>query len=696
MKKDRENIGGYPLYPSGRFSLAPAQGYNMHSRRNRLLVLLLLVLPMLIGACAYFNTFYNAQDYYQRALEAMDTRSATGEIELPRQASDAFGTAIEKSHKVIEKYPTSRYVDEAFFIIGRSHYYRREYGLAERFLQQLLNEYPWSPYSNEVSIWLARVHAEMGLNDAVDADLAPILGMDQPPRKLLTDIYLLRSDMAMRAGDNNRAVLMLSEAAESSTDPGQKAAIYYQLFTLTIEMNEYATALEFLNQFARTTPSEKERVEARLKRVQLLQEMGDLEGAYKEIRNMVSLREFADIIPGLQLELAKIELARGNIDEALLRFTEIIDEHATLPEASESAYRVGVIYLTQLHDIEQAQDFFKRVKRNTTYYQPAQNGIAQITTLVKQNDLIVDLRSKIGLAVDQDEQGTMSAQIPSEELAEEGERAPDTPREKSRTSAGSIGEIEMLEEMEGQPIPEPELAVEQPVEPVEQIIETESVESVIDTAQIRQELAYAMYRLGEIKMFDMTDTSGALEIMADIVSNFEKTDVAAQAAYMLYYYADEQSEQKLFWEAMLGERFPTSPYGRYLSDRELKQEDALLDSLTNLAALKIAADPVSSIQVYRKIRQLFGTEHSVFSIAYLYDEYLADLDSAIIGYDDYLAIYPDGEYSATARQRLEFLQGIKAGEADLSQEANIPTGINPEQTPPDSAAAGTRQDDQSP
>ena len=695
MKKRLED-NGYPFHRPGTISLSIALRFDIQRRRKKLLVSFMLVLPMLIGGCAYFNTFYNARDYYQRALEAMDTRSAMGEVEIPRQSHDDFGTAIDKSHKVIDKYPTSRFVDEAFFIIGRSHYYRREYGLAERFLQQLLNEYPWSPYSNEVSVWLARVHAEMGLNDAVDEDLAPILEIDPPPRKLLTDIYLLRSEMAMREGDNNRAVLMLTEAAEASTDPGQRAAIYYQLFSLTIDLNEYAKALDFLNQFARTTPSEKERVEARLKRVQLLQEMGDLEGAYKEIRNMVSLREFADIIPGLQLELAKIELARGNLDEALLRFTEIIDEYATLPEASESAYRVGAIYLTQLHDIEQAQDFFKRVKRNTTYHQPAQDGMAQITTLVQQNKMIVNLRSEIGLTVDEDEEGMIAAQMSLEELAEEAERASDTSRRRSRTRTEFEGEIEKPEEMEGQPVLEPEPVVEQPEEVVDQMIETESAEAVIDTARIRQELAYAMYRLGEIKMFDMTDTSGALEIMADIVSNFEETNVAAQASFMLYYYAADQSEQKLFWEAILGERYAKSPYGRYLSDREPQPVDASLDSLTNLAAKHISSDPISSMRVYRKIRRLFGTEHSVFSIAYLYDEYLANLDSAIIGYDDYLTIYPTGEFSETARQRLELLQRIKASEAGISQGANIPADINPEQAPPDSSAAGMRPNDQTP
>jgi tetratricopeptide (TPR) repeat protein len=651
-----------------------------------------LALLLLTGGCAYFNTFYNAQDYYTRAIAALDTRSATGEIEISRQANDAFGTAIEKSHKVIDKYPTSRYVDESFFIIGRSHYYRREYGLAERFLQQLLDEHPWSPYSNEVRIWLAKVHAEMGLNEAVDDDLSPILEMDQPPRKLLTEIYLLRSEMAMREGDKDRAILSLNEAAESSTDAGQRAAIYYQLYSLVIDLNNNTAALDYLNQFARTTPNEKERVEARLKRVQLLQEMGDLEGAYKEIRNMVSLREFADIIPGLQLELAKVELARGNMDDALGRFAEIIDEYGTLPEGSESAYRVGEIHLTQFHDIKQAQDYFKRVKRNTTYYQPAQNSLDQITTISKQNKVIADLRSKIGLETAGDEPGeVVESEISTEESTEEAGTVPTTFQPRSQPATGARDEPEILGDEESEP--EVEFEEEQSIEADAPGTETESA---IDTVRIRQELSYAMYRLGEITMFDMTDTLGALAIMAEIVSNFDETDVAAQAAYMLYYYSPEQSEQRAFWEAMLSERYPGSPYGRYLSDKETQPEDAKLDSLVSLASLKIGADPRAALQLYQQIRREFGTEHSSFSIAYIYDEYIADLDSAIIGYDDYLSIFPAGEYSTTARQRLEFLQGIKANQTRVNQGAGTHLEVNPERASQDTSVLGEGQVDQVP
>ena len=445
---------------------------------------------LLISAgCAYFNTFYNATSYYNSGIKLLETGGASDTEAIPRPASEALGIAIEKSLKVIEEYPDSRYVDDAFFIVGKSHFHRREYGLAERYLQQLLEEYPWSPFADEVRIWLAKVHAQMGLNEAVEEDLAPILEMEDPPREFLTEIYILRGETALREARVEQAILAFKEAAETAVESSQKAAIYYRLYTLVDEQEDYENALVFLDRYSRITPVESERINSRLLRVQLLQKMDDFEGAYREIRNMVALTEFASIIPGLQLELGKIEYVRGGKNEALDRFIDVLEEYANLPEGSEAAFRAGEIYLTDLHGISEAESHFKRVRRNTTYYQPAQAKLKQINTINSVVKTMSSLRTQLGLE-------TGEATADEEFDSQRGTRR--TPR------------------------------MEEP----ETVTVVDTSEAAIDTTQVREDLAYAMFRYGEILLFEMSDSSGGQEIMADIVLNFEETRVAPQAAYV--------------------------------------------------------------------------------------------------------------------------------------------------------------------
>ncbi len=552
---------------------------------------------LLFTDCAYFNTFYNAQNYFRSGLTFMETASRPDQDKIPLQAADAFDKAIEKSLKVIEEYPESKFVDDALFILGRSHYYRQEYGLAERYFMQLLNEFVGLDYTDQVRLWLAKVHAQMGLYESMEADLAPILEADDPPRDLLTEIYVLRGDQAVRRQETQLAIRAYEKGALGATSDAQRAAIYYKLYNLALADEDFPTALKYLEEFTRTTPNETKRVEAQLGRIRLMQQMGAVEAAYKEIRKMETLAEYSSIIPGLRLEIGKIEYERGNVEIALERFGEIIEEYGTLPEASEAAFRAGEIQLVENQDIKEARALMRKVRANTLYYQAARAKLNLIDTIEKLQQEIVKLEEQLALA----------------------SREPQTGGE------------------------------------------TDSTTVQVDTLAIHQELAYAKYRLGETRLLDMRDSDTGLELMAEIVTRHPASDVAAQAAYVLYYHTEENQDQAEFWRAVLLEQYPNSAYSLLLSDPAAESGSRELDYLMSAAARAVLYEPRHALEIFQTIRRQFGTEQSSFAIAYLYDEYLAELDSAIMAYEENLLVYPHGKYSRNTAERLKELRAIKLG-----------------------------------
>ena len=90
-----------------------------------------LCLLLFLQGCAYFNTFYNAEDHFSRA-EQLRVKSL-GQP-LSSQVVQLYGKAIEKSEKVLREYSDSRYVLDAKLIKGKSHFYRREYDSAKSIL----------------------------------------------------------------------------------------------------------------------------------------------------------------------------------------------------------------------------------------------------------------------------------------------------------------------------------------------------------------------------------------------------------------------------------------------------------------------------------------------------------------------------------------------------------------------------------
>ena len=560
---------------------------------------------LLFTSCAYFNTFYNAKNYFRSGLAIMETAGRPDDDQIPRQAADAFDQAIAKSLKVIEQYPESRFVDNALFILGRSHYYRQEYGLAERYFTQLLNEFVWLDYTDQVRLWLAKVHAEMGLYELMEADLAAVLEAERPSRDLLTEIFVLRGDLAVRRQETRLAIRAYEAGAQGAASNAQRAAIYYKLYNLAMSEEDLPSALQYLEKFTKSTPNETERVEAQLGRIRLMQQMGAIEAAYKEIRKMETLAEYSSIIPGLRLEIGKIEYERGNVDIALERFGEIIVEYGTLPEASEAAFRAGEIQLVEKQDTKAARALIRKVRTNTLYYQAAQAKLNLIDTIEKLLQKITKLEEQLAL------------------------EAKESPKD---------GELD-------------------------------STTVQVDTLTIHQQLAYAKYRLGEIRLLDMRDSDAGLELMAEIVTRHPTSDVAAQAAYVLYYHAEENHDQAEFWRAVLLEQYPQSAYSLLLDDPSANYVSRELDDLMSAAAQAVTYDPRHALELFQEIRRKFGTEQSSFAIGYLYDEYLAELDSAIVAYEENLLAYPHGKYSQKADQRLKELRSIKLGPASVSESA---------------------------
>ena len=125
-------------------------------KRSYLLFIGLLVLS--IFGCAYFNTYYNAKRYYNKAYHET-VRNRTGKPSSKEKTN--YEKAIEKSLKLIQYYPKSKYVDDALFILGKSYFYTQEYHKARRKFLELKVNYPESKFTLDNQLWLARSDLEM-------------------------------------------------------------------------------------------------------------------------------------------------------------------------------------------------------------------------------------------------------------------------------------------------------------------------------------------------------------------------------------------------------------------------------------------------------------------------------------------------------------------------------------------------------
>ena len=83
-----------------------------------------ITVSLLLSSCAYFNTFYNAEKYYN---EANKLRLEKSDRAIPLRAIDNYGKTIQKCKVVLSDYPDSKYANDAILLMAKAQFYRSEY-----------------------------------------------------------------------------------------------------------------------------------------------------------------------------------------------------------------------------------------------------------------------------------------------------------------------------------------------------------------------------------------------------------------------------------------------------------------------------------------------------------------------------------------------------------------------------------------
>jgi hypothetical protein len=121
----------------------------------------LFVVVIAFGAgCAYFNLFYNAETAFEegeRLGEDVDPRDRPTQ---PQRTQ--YQRAIRKSQMLIDEYPDSDHVDDALFLMGKSHLRLNEWSDALRNLDNLLANFPNSEFVEEAMYLKSLAHLGRG------------------------------------------------------------------------------------------------------------------------------------------------------------------------------------------------------------------------------------------------------------------------------------------------------------------------------------------------------------------------------------------------------------------------------------------------------------------------------------------------------------------------------------------------------
>ncbi len=370
---------------------------------SRLKIILCCIFVLLHTRCAYFNTFYNAQSYYRQGLKLVTNDTLKVDSEL-------FDKAIEKCAAVIVKYPDSRYVDDAIFMMGASYYYKGDYVRSLEKLEFLTNNFPGSKFYDDAMYYtgLAYYKSEK-FNKSIIAlkeaekykrfrrkahlvlcyayyrdgnyrdlrNTANLLMKEKLSRKDRLAMLKILGEAEYSLGDYESALGTYNEIVSLEQDLEQKKKSKLRIASIYLEMNQYDECLRYLE-------SEYD-PEFRLLLASLYLRLNKIEEAkqvYAEVRdNRISeyssrayyeLAQIAEMEDSLELAIAYYDtLATKAAGELLKKATtksgilkKILDLTNKTEDIDKAQFSLGELYFVDLKDTQKAMAYYENVYKN--------------------------------------------------------------------------------------------------------------------------------------------------------------------------------------------------------------------------------------------------------------------------------------------------------------------------------------------
>jgi TolA-binding protein len=291
----------------------------------------ILIILCILG-CVYYNTFYNAKDYYNRAIKSNPPNK------------EFLTKAIQKCEKIIKYHPHSKYVPDALFLMGKCFLAKEEYSYAIQKFQELITYYPNHKLVDASRLELAKTYIESENYIEAMNVLRKIEKNEEETMKLTMDSYFCGKEY------------------ESVIDIGKEFISKFPKSKLMVEvltsigvsydsLGKYDSAFKYYEKALKVSPKKSKLLFTISRTLIKLKEYEKARKRLFPLREIVSEEEKKE----LELIIAECYKKEGKFKKAI----EILEN---LDDSPHAWYEKGIIYEEIFSDLEKAQECYAKVR----------------------------------------------------------------------------------------------------------------------------------------------------------------------------------------------------------------------------------------------------------------------------------------------------------------------------------------------
>ncbi len=260
-------------------------------------------------------------DDYEEILEVFPV----GTSESAKSVYGQMDRSIEKASIAINKHSMlikgKEYVstiDDAYMLIGKAHFYKRDYMQALEMFTYVIKQYKKNKIRFDGYLWLIRTDTELARFKDGEKIITKLEEEKSFPKKKLAELAAVKADYYIKKGDFEKAKDQLIGAIDATKRRKSKTRYTYILAQLYEELNNNDSAAYYYTRvLKKNTPYEME-FNARINRALLTSaSSGNLLAIKKELNKMAKDDKNADFLDRIYFALGNIALEEDEKDLAL-------------------------------------------------------------------------------------------------------------------------------------------------------------------------------------------------------------------------------------------------------------------------------------------------------------------------------------------------------------------------------------------
>ena len=277
-------------------------------------------------------------------------------VELKPQTKQKFTQVIDKCAKLLQFHSTSKWVDDALFLMGASYSYIGDDPKAVRKFSELIATFPSSKLAFKSTVWLAMSMMRQKEYDSATRILDELIrtAQEQEEEEFVVEGMFLLAKVQTTKKNYAQATDLYRRIVETSHDDRSRVRSQLLIGRLFVEQDSLGRASEAYQAVEQLDPDEGETFESRYQLAVILNKMGKYEEALQVLTDLRREVRSIEYYSQIDLELANTLGAMNRIDEAVDQYILIDSTYARTEVAAKSYYALGLIYEKKLADFTNA------------------------------------------------------------------------------------------------------------------------------------------------------------------------------------------------------------------------------------------------------------------------------------------------------------------------------------------------------